>query len=241
MPLLNTVVSTELLIDTRNKSLWEDVIAKYNVDIQPSENAEYSCYTQSSNVIFYIPITDICASSFTHELLHVYIRLKDVYFGSGLQTTFTSSNILSRIFVPGLTEYVANCLDHIKMLPIYLELGFEREKFLFDYHENKGTETEIRLIKDNYKSKARYNTSAVGNYIAKYYAMKADPNNTFDYRKSLSILRTVDDKLFAILEKFLKNWYEFDIDKNDFLNGYHYILDNFYQEMKKWMTGKSFL
>ena len=69
------------------------------------------------------PKNRICADSFTHELLHIYLRSKGVFIGARLKRKLQSSKTLSIIYSEPLLEHLGNCLDHIKMLPIYLELG----------------------------------------------------------------------------------------------------------------------
>ena len=66
-------------------------------------------------------------------MLHVHPKLNDFYVGAGLKNTITGSNILKAIFNEPRLDHIGDSLDHIKRLPLYLELGFDREKFLLDY------------------------------------------------------------------------------------------------------------
>lgn len=138
------MVRISKLIDTRNEALWYEIVSKYRVEVKASPNSEYSCYSKSDTVTFFVPTNNYCPDSFTHELLHVYIRLKEVYIGSSLNLTISTDNTLRSIFNDRLLEHLINCLDHIKMLPMYLGLGFKREKFLLDYYDNKCTEKNFQ-------------------------------------------------------------------------------------------------
>ena len=73
-----TLVDIAKLIDKRNETLWNEIVSKCQFDVQASANAEYACYSKSDAVIFFVPLNNYCPDSFTHELLHVYIRLKEV-------------------------------------------------------------------------------------------------------------------------------------------------------------------
>ena len=129
---------------------------------------------------------------------------------------------------------------HCAMLPIYLNLGFNREKFLFDYYENKCTERELSDIKAYYKDGDRFNTNAVELYIGKYFAIKADPNIEFDYEGCLLKLKKIDEKLFLVLEGFVSSWIKYDLENKDIFNDYHKLTDKFYEGLKLWMTKKQF-
>lgn len=235
------MVSTLGLIDSRNQKLWDDINSNFLVTVEASSNNEYSCYCQSDNVTFYVPAGDINSDSMTHEMLHVYLRMKEVYIGPNLTLTLSGSRILSKIFTPVLLEHISNSLDHIKMLPIYLNLGYRREKFLLDYGENKCTEKELSDIRRYYKQGKQYDSNAINLFIGKYFAVVSDPNDSLDYSKALVQLRKVDEQLFNILKTYENSWRGYDIDNSDVFNSYRDITDSFYQMLKKWMTNKTIL
>ena len=235
-----STVDISKLVDGRNEFLWQEIMSKYEVKIEPSLNSEYSCYSKSNSVTFFVPINNFCSDSFTHELLHVYIRLKDVYIASNLILRVSASKVLSKIFNHKLLDHVGNCLDHIKMLPIYLQMGFKRDKFLLDYQLNKCSDDELWEIKNYFKNGNRYNTQAIALFIGKYFGAVADPNDTFDYSNCLIKLKKIDAILFLALEAFVDSWKKYDIDSNDGLNSYRLLVDKFYEDLKGWMTKKEF-
>lgn len=243
MPEIANLSSTDIkdLIDHRNQGLWANIIDSYSITIADSSNMEYGCYTKSNTATLFVPPKNICRGSFTHELLHIYIRLKEIYIGASLQSAIRQSNTLSTIFVPALQEHIGNCLDHIKMLPVYLELGFERENFLFDYGDMKCTDYEIKQIRNHYKKNNRHHVNAVGLYIGKYFAIQADPNPAFNYLNASSSLRDIDSDLFQILETFIESWKDFDINNRDILNSYYPIVSQFCDDLIEWTTVKKFV
>jgi hypothetical protein len=241
MALVDSVIDTKKVIDTRNRKLWEEILSEYEVSVEASHNEEHHCYTESKKAIIYIPLKDICPDSFTHELLHIYIRQKGVFIGTNLKLKLLQSNILAKIFVPGLVEHVGNCLDHIKMFPVYVSLGFQNEKFLFDYHTPKCTDQEISDIKSQYKFGSKFYSKAVEVYIGKYIGIKGEVNEEFDYKKHLTALKKIDEELFYSLENLTTSWMDLNIESDNPAYDYKSIVSTFYQDLKEWMTGKQFL
>ena len=166
--------------------------------------------------------------------------MKEVYIGSNLILKISTSKILQRIFNGRLLEHIGNCLDHIKMLPIFLEMGFHKEKFLLDYDDNKCTEAELLDIKKHYKIGSHYTIQAIEIFVGKFFAVKADPNETYDYKNCLIMLKKIDEKLFMVLNDFVVSWMKYDLDSKDIFNSYRDLVDNFYKGLKSWMTNKEF-
>lgn len=144
-----------------------------------------------------------------------------------------------------LIEHIGNCLEHIKMLPIFLEMGFNREDFISDYSENKLTEENLKSIKRLFKSKIlfqreKYDSKAIDFFIGKYFAVKACPNLTYNYDKGLNELGRIDTDLYFVLNKFMKNWDMFDYNDTDpITGGYRDILFDFVNGLTEWSKGKS--
>jgi hypothetical protein len=223
------------LLDYRNQNLWTEISKNYNISFENSPSREYSCFTQNRNVIFYIDKNNLCKSSFTHEMLHVYLRCKDCYISGGLNNTIRQNSTLSSMFSSELLEHMGNCLDHIKMLPIYLNLGFEKEKFILDFDENKCTSAELNNLKQNYKIYSSINRNAVDFYIGKLFAILADPNTEFDYSKELEEFKIIDPILFEANNKMIEHWKEIKVENRQiFDDDYHSVLFEYYQNLEKW-------
>lgn len=228
------------LLDERNTPLWIELKSHYNIRFEFSTNNEYACFSKDNDAVFHIVKSNPCKDSFTHEMLHVYLRRKGCFIGAGLKMTIAQSRILTSIFSFALLEHIGNCLDHVKMLPLYLELGFTREKFLLDYHLNKCTPEDLISIKKNYKSGRVFNPIAVDNFIGKYFAMAADPNPALEYSQQMKALSKIDPLLYQILKQTWENWkavkLTFDADE---IMDYHPILSEFYENLKKWISKNS--
>jgi hypothetical protein len=239
-------MNTSGLIDNRNRDLWESLKNIYEIDIQFQNRVDYLVFSQSNKAIIYVPKNKIDPAAFTHELLHIYLRTKKVFISSGLVLSIKGYPQLSRIFSDKLLEHIGNCLDHVKMLPEYLRLGFEREDFLSDYSTHKFSKEERKIIKQNYAGSSVlgkiYNSSAIDLYIGKFFAVKSCPNNTRNYTNELKELETLDSSLYQILDKFFIAWTEFDYNNDDpIFGGYHSMLFDFTDELDNWATGKKII
>lgn len=224
------------LLDYRNQNLWDEIKKNYTVTFENSLSNQYSCFAQNRNVIFYIDKENLCKNSFTHEMLHIYLRSKDCFISGGLNNTIRQNPTLSFIFSSELLDHMGNCLDHINMLPIYLDLGFEREKFIGDYHDHKCTSEELYILKKNYRIDTSINHKAVDFYLGKLIAILADPNIEVDYSEELEELKRIDPILFEANYKMIEHWKEIKIENRQIIDDdYHSVLYEYYQNLEKWI------
>lgn len=223
----------ENYIDERNLSLWNDLKMKYTILLERSFEPNFLCYTQGRDAIIYIPVGSLCKDSFTHELLHIYIKSKNIRIGEYLTQQYRRDPILSGVFSTALFEHIINCLEHIKMLPIYLNLGFSRVKFIKDYKAPKCKPKDIDLLKNGWHSSGIQKRLVADYYVGKFFAIKACPNDSIDYSKFLNSLQSIDNDLFAILTTFWQSWQEYDIDKSF---SYYGFSDLFITNLKQWVV-----
>lgn len=222
-------------IDERNLELWNSLNSKFNIKIEQSKNSEYSCFTQNNDAILFIDENNICKDSFTHELLHIYLKEKEFFLGSSLKLTIAQSRILSRIFSEALLEHIGNCLDHLKMFEIYKDLGFRQEKFILDFYDYKCTEFEINDLSTKYKIGNKLNTNSVDFYIGKLVAILCDPNIENDYQKPLTIFKKLDTNLYSIVEKLVEDTKTYNLNNEDIFVSYRDISSDFYTNLITWI------
>jgi len=222
-------------IDERNIVLWNQLNEKFNIEIESSFNNEYSCFTQNEKAIIYVDYQNISKDSFTHELLHIYLKFKEFYLGSSLKLAIYQSNILTKYLSDNLLEHIRNCLDHLKMFKMYKELGFDENLFLLDYNEYKCNSFELGELKANFRIKKNINPLAIDFYIGKLIAMLCDPNENHNYITQLSEFKKLDIGLYTIVEKLVNETKEFDIETNDIFISYRDISTAFYSRLVKWI------
>ncbi len=216
-------MDTAGLVDNRNLELWTTLNTKFQIDIIKEDRDSHSVFTKNGKATIRVPLNPQ-VSAFTHELLHIYLTLKEVYIGGAIALHVKEDAILSKFMSDNLTTHIGNCLEHIKMLPEYLKMGFKREDFILDYSVDKLTDEELRSIRKHFKTKPifqkeQFNSKAIDLYIGKYFAIKACPNLTFNYESGLNELKKIDSELYSILEIFITGWDKYDYNESDLITG----------------------
>ena len=227
-------------LDNRNKALWEFVCKTYLVNVSYHDEKSYGLFRINNNATIFVPKTTVCIDSFTHELLHLWMDIRDVSVSRTLSSTFKTDPFFSLLFKPELGEHIGNCADHYKMLPIYLEMGFDRAKFIEDYNSTKCNKMDMSFIEGWYNHEdiisRRY---AAENYIATYFSIKACPNPQFEYKECLNRLRQIDSKHYKILEEFWLAFEHFDITQtNSIFNSYRTFTYPFTESLKRHLVLK---
>ena len=224
----------EEFIDSRNSEIWELLSKNYKFKIENSQNEEYSCFTKNSEAIIYVVPNKISKDSFTHELLHIYLKYKEFYLGSSIKNFIRGDETLQFLLSENLLEHIGNCLDHLKMFEIYIDLGFEKKEFLYDFELFKCSKDELNRITKHFEYFGNVNPNAIDFYIGKLIAILCDPNEENDYTKELLEFKELDFELYEIVNNLVAETKKFDIEKNDFLNSYRDISSTFYHNLKNW-------
>ncbi len=239
-------MNTEGLIESRNIDLWNSLSSVYEIDIKWEKRDTYSVSTKTNKAIIYVPLGKSDSASFTHELLHIYLETKKVFISGGLKLYVREYPTLSTFLSEEFLDHLGNCLEHIKMLPEFLRMGFSSQEFILDFSVNKLNDQEIWDIKMKFKTinqnTVNYNSTAIRLYIAKYFAVKACPNKLINYEKGLSELKNVDNELYNILEEFMNEWEKFDYNDSDPVTGdYNFLLSDFMDDLLVWTKDKSII
>ena len=227
------------LIDSRNRNLWDELNLEFKFILEESPEPNYMSLIEDNIVIIKIYKNDLTPSSFTHELLHVYLRSKKVYIQNELLKIVTESPELGKLFSLQLVEHIGNSLEHFIMLPIFLEMGFTDKEFLSDFNEIKMTDTFFEAIKSRYRVKGIYDREAVDVFIGKFFAMKNCNNKKFKYFKHHMSMQKLDKEMYKLLHDFWSDWETFDfLDPEDSYSG---ILEYFVTDLKKWLSNKTLI
>lgn len=238
-------IETSTLIDDKNFELWNTLKQVQNIEVNQEIRSDYLVSSENSESIIYVPVDNLDSASFTHELLHIDLRVKKILLGSCLTLIVRESPRLQRIISEKLLDHLGNCLDHIKMLPAFIQLGYDESQFISDYSINKLPNSQLNEIKKYFVSNGankKYFSLAVDLFIGKFFAVKACPNKSFKYDEQLDKLRKIDRKLFQILDNFYSKWVNFDYLDTDPISGnYHFLAIDFIDELETWMKGKTFI
>ena len=200
------MTTTELkanLIDDRIKYYWEQVESKFNVTFSQASDGIYGCYTIGDSVTFYIDYDNLSKDSFAHEVLHAYVSAERCHISGCLKNTIKGNTALDSLFSVSLLDHIGNVMEHMKIYPIYCELGFDKNIFTIDYLESKLTKADVESLRTLYKS---INYLASDRFVGKLIAALADPNSEIDYSLQLIQLRKFDPDLFDLTFKMIERW-----------------------------------
>jgi hypothetical protein len=229
-------------IDNRNVNLWKYLNSIHSIEVEFGDYDNYEVFSKNKTSIIYIPKNKIDIPSFTHELLHILLWTKGIYIGNGLMLSVREKPFLQNILTESLIEHIGNCLSHIKMLPVFKEMGFSENEFISDYNVNKLDDEFINdLNKHFYKERPNggycFNETYVEYYIGKYFSAKSCPNSNYNYSKALENMKRINTQLYDILDDFVNKWVGFDIDNIDVLTGgYRLIEYNFEIKIENWIA-----
>jgi len=229
-------------ITNRNEWLLPEVKKKYKeLDFIFTKETHARASYQGEKATIYLPENSKTEESLTHELLHLYIETKENIVCALIVGLIRENDKLKQIFSDKLIEHITNCIEHVKMLPIFIHMGYDKSNFLADSSVNKCEIKHAKRIKSIYKFFGRYNKKAIDSFIGNFFAMKADASE-FDYSRQLDILLETDKELYEILEIFWTKWLAFSIEIDD---SHDYWLDDFagdfIDSFKEWMKDKKIL
>ena len=231
-------------LDNANRPLWEELSTLFNISIEYSKEKCYGNYLKRDDcTICVLKDEEPDPASFSHELLHLYLPSKQIRIGCAIENMFKEQYPHCLIFDTALYDHISNCLNHIKMFPLFLQMGYPAEKFLQDYHDHKLTNLEVCEIKCKYKSglfKVKYNIQGVNLFIGKFFAAKADVNPSNNYDNPLMKLKQIDPQLFSALDDFWNSWVEYEVDlhREVWENDYHQLVDKLGNDIAEWGKDK---
>jgi hypothetical protein len=239
---MNMKVNINSLLDNKNQMLWSKLQEQLKIDVQYHSHTWYACYSQNKDHIIYVPIgLTPDPAAFAHELLHIDLNTRGMELPAGIKLLIWGKSSISMCFTDDLVEHMVNCFNHIKMLPDFLQLGYDRSEFISDFKADKLTDSEVLNIVMNYRNTTTgiYNSKAIDFYIGKYIAVKACPNTSFNYLKNLQSLNDLDPRLFSVLEQFHNKWNAYDKATAPIYISPHSIASDFVEDIEQWSIGKS--
>lgn len=199
-------------IDNRNAKLWEELNnSDLSITIE-KENRElgYGCCCQGKKVTIKVQLADPDPAAFAHELLHIKLRKEGVFAGGCLKEVILEDQILKDIFTKDTLDNIANNMDHVKILPWFLAMGYKNSEFVADYGEWR---FEREWYNDFYLLYQMEIKQFIDRFVGTYAAMKADNNPTHIYDECYPLFQSIDGKLYAIVEKFWEDWLQYDVEK----------------------------
>lgn len=227
------------LIDDRNEDLWREMNAHFHITLKECPEKSYITSYTSSGIIIYIDKSNIGPAPFTHELLHLFIKYKDTHILRDLSKMTETDNHLLHLFSQSVVNHISNCLEHFKMLPMYLGRNFDNEHFTQDFQTQLMDGQTTDKLMATYIKNGIYDGRAVQTFINKFFSMKASNNKRFDYGPYFKALSKLDPQLYYNLDSFWEGWVNFKIGNPP--EEYQNILETFLNEMGTWIKNKTLI
>ena len=225
-----------LYMDNRNAALWEEVNhSDLILTIEESDEPNYKCYYRANIATIYVLPSKPDPASFAHELLHVKMFVDGITAGCCLKRTIQEHPVLKDIITLETIDVITNCMDHVKMLPQFLAMGYSNSEFIDDYNSYKMNLTEFIALCRLYIKNQKH---AMDRFLGTYCAMRADSNPKHKYNTYFMLMRRLNKPLFEIVERFWNQWLQYDTEKQREIwePDYGPIISNFVNELGNYFS-----
>ncbi len=226
-----------ILIDDKNIDLWNELSNIYEIELIASADEIYSSNVSGNTATISINENELSATSFTHQLIHLYLKSKNVKITEDFCTALEKSDSINSIFSDGLKDHVTYCLELELKLPIFLKMGYENRLLTSDFNEPKMNKKMLDVLFKRYKNKGTYDKEAVDFFIGTFFAMKSCNNPAFKYHKHFIAFQELDKELYTLLSEFWLDWKTYDIE--DAEDSYDKILQYFIEDLTAWRSEKT--
>lgn len=226
-----------ILIDDKNIDLWNELNGIYEIELIASPEPNYMSKVSGKTATIFIYEEDLSSTSFTHELLHIYLKSKNVKIVEDFYTALEKSEKINSLFSNGLKEHVTACLEHELMLSIFLKMGYKNRLFVRDFNEPKMNKKMLDILLKRFKNKGVYDREAVDFYIGTFFAMRSCNNKSFNYHKYYIAFQKLDKRLYVLLSEFWLDWKTYDFE--DAEDEYGKILSYFFEDFNSWISEKN--
>ncbi|MDO9154944.1 MAG: hypothetical protein Q7U47_14755, partial [Paludibacter sp.] len=157
------------------------------------------------------------------------MSMQGCYINGCLKMYMADSLVLSKLLKSELGDHIGNVLQHIRFYDLFLELGFEKTKFIADYNVHKCTEAELSSLEMLYRN---LNYLCLDTLVGKLFAVLCDPNPELDYSLAKVRLRKLDAKLYRIVSNLVEQWKQTEIDN------YRPAVTEFIANLENWVKRK---
>lgn len=224
-------------LNDSNRSLLQELINEgFNVSFEKWKNAHMGVFTQNNTVTVSYNEHHVGLAAIAHELLHVKMKSYKYISANYLKLAFTNKDFFYSVFDDKLCEHIGNLMDHAKMYPLFLKMGYAPEEFLNNGNSKLVDLEEIKKIR--IKRWSGVSAKDVNLFIGHLFAILADHLDN-DYTVELQILKDREPNLFNIITKFWANWLNFDLTSIDSMyNSDIQLLDNFLDDLEDWEKEK---
>jgi hypothetical protein len=192
-------------IDKRNRRLFDTLLNHFSMSIDLHDGYHFYSKLSGKELTIYTPRKEATIELFTHEMLHAYLVANGISLCSFLKERLRLEPLLHWTVNENLIDQIGQALEHAKMLPLYIAMGFERNLFEEKYYMTCCSPVTLQLVQSGFNKRVPA-TASIDLFINKFFAMKCALNPQFDYAGSLQLLQDADYELYSILEQFYNTW-----------------------------------
>lgn len=221
-------------LNTINQNLLNEVKGNgYEVSFDNWQEENMGAFTQNKKAIIYFGTGKNSQADITHELLHVKMKSFGYFSAKYFRQLSNPNSILFKVFDNRLCDHISNCMDHIKMYPMFLEYGYKPIDFLSNGDVKLASIRELKRIR--LKRWRKLSAKNINRFIGNQIAMLADHLEN-DYTEHYRVLIRKNKELFRIINDFWLEWEGFDITEIDPLVNYDKdVMDNFINDLENWL------
>jgi hypothetical protein len=224
------------IIDQPTTELMAELQEDFDISFEPWDMSYNEVFTQNKKAVINYNPKAIKTETIAHELLHLWLKKFNYFSSNHIYLSFQNDEKLSKVFTKFLCDFIGNYMDHYKMYPKYLSMGYKPEYFI-----QEGLNSKCSLSQINFfflKTFGVYNSKSVNLYIGCLFSIYADHVEN-DYAKHLTKLKKKDSELFNIVTNFWNSWKKFDIKNIDPINNSDYeLIENFIFDIREWASDK---
>lgn len=223
-------------LDEQNRLLLSEVRNKMSVKFEIFNKPYFENFSINNNATIYVNPKIFNNSSVAHELLHAWFRCLGLHGSNMIYLSAEGKPKFNTVFDKKLCDHIGNCMDHYKIYPKFLEMGYEPETFL----SSKGLQCDINSIRKlRIQSNNVYSAKHLNNYVGYLISIYADHLSN-DYSQHLAQMQSIEPELFNIVSKFWRAWQDIDITNPDPITRMDFeAINDFIMNMEDWMVDKS--
>lgn len=224
-------------LDKQINKLYLELSIDWNISFQEWEKKYCEVFKNDKNAIIYYNIQEFSNETIAHELLHIQFNKYDIRTTNYFMNHFKNHEFFKDVFTKHLCDSIGNFMEHYKMFPAFLEMGYAGEKFI-----QNGSKLQAKvndLSKIYLKVNGKLSPQQTDFYIGNLLAILADPLPK-NYSKHLEILEKKDKDLFQLVNVFWNSWKNFEVEKRDiFTNNESDIYHQFTEDLENWYETKT--
>lgn len=224
-------------LDKQINKLYLELSKDCNISFQEWDKDYCEVFTQNNNATIYYNTFELSNETIAHELLHIQQKSYGYVSSNHFFLYFQSHEFFKEVFTKNLCDFIGNFMEHYKMFPAFLEMGYAGEKFIQNGDKLQANLNDLSKI--YLKVNGKLSPQQADFYIGNLLAILADPLPK-NYSKHLEILEKKDKDLIQLVNVFWNSWKNFEVKKRDiFTNNESDIYHQFTEDLENWYESKT--